>query len=383
MTISLHLVAKAISNVSSKFSILFTPPISFKFTNFSRYLTEEKEVNLNVRDKWDSTPLYYACLCGHPDVVSYLLENGARCEASTFDGERCIYGALTNQIKKMLVNYSVISSRVKRREPFQEFLRRLLEDACESSDITFIVHGVHIKTHKFILAARSSYFEQQFKGRWKDREIVSINNHLVDSSVFYHMIEWIYTGQVKLGIDQLEDALKLCKQCHLDDFAGEILTAFAKADEFVATKRGTKIKTVCVESKGSQRKLAEDLSVLAMLTLPEEFQFQWHYWMELPMGPKPPGTDEYADVVFKVQSSLFHCHQAMFCTRSDYFRALINDHFNESSWDSTLNMPIVQVHNVDPMVFAVVVTHVYSNNQHVRIPYFVYKMGRVLVKVSC
>ena len=100
------------------------------------------------------------------------------------------------------------------------------------------------------------------------------------------MIEWIYTGQVKLGIDQLEDALKLCKQCHLDDFAGEILTAFAKADEFVATKRGTKIKTVCVESKGSQRKLAEDLSVLAMLTLPEEFQFQWHYWMELPMGPE-------------------------------------------------------------------------------------------------
>ena len=131
---------------------------------FFRYLTEEKEVNLNVRDKWDSTPLYYACLCGHPDVVAYLLENGARCEASTFDGERCIYGALTNQIKKMLVNYSVISSRVKRREPFQEFLRRLLEDACESSDITFIVHGVHIKVHKFILAARSTYFEQQFKG---------------------------------------------------------------------------------------------------------------------------------------------------------------------------------------------------------------------------
>ena len=333
---------------------------------FFRYLTEEKEVNLNVRDKWDSTPLYYACLCGHPDVVSYLLENGARCEASTFDGERCIYGALTNQIKKMLVNYSVISSRVKRREPFQEFLRRLLEDACESSDITFIVHGVHIKVHKFILAARSTYFEQQFKGRWKDREVVSINNHLVDSSVFYHMIEWLYTGQVKFGIDQLEDALKLCKQCHLNDFADEILTAFAKADEFVATKRGTKIKTVCVESKESQRKLAEDLSVLAMLTLPSEFQFQWHYWMELPMGPKPPGTDEYTDVVFKVQSSLFRCHQAMFCTRSDYFRALINDHFNESSWDSTLNLPVVQVHNVDPMVFAVVVTHVYSNNQHVR-----------------
>ena len=80
----------------------------------SRYLTDQKEINLNVRDKWDSTPLYYACLCGHPEVVSYLLENGARCEANTFDGERCVYGALTDQIRKMLNNFSVISSRVRR-----------------------------------------------------------------------------------------------------------------------------------------------------------------------------------------------------------------------------------------------------------------------------
>ena len=35
-----------------------------------RYLAEHKEVDVNVRDKWDSTPLYYACLCGHLDLVS-------------------------------------------------------------------------------------------------------------------------------------------------------------------------------------------------------------------------------------------------------------------------------------------------------------------------
>jgi len=33
------------------------------------YLTEHKEVDLNLRDKWDSTPLYYACLCGHLELV--------------------------------------------------------------------------------------------------------------------------------------------------------------------------------------------------------------------------------------------------------------------------------------------------------------------------
>ena len=122
-----------------------------------------------------------------------------------------------------------------------------------------------------------------------------------------------------------------------------------------------------MESRQSQIDLTEDLSVLAMLTLPYEFQFQWHYWMELPMGPKPPGCDQYADVIFKVQTHLFHCHQAIFCTRSDYFRALIHDHFNESEWDPKLNLPVIEVHNVEPMVFAVVVTHVYSNIQHLTI----------------
>ena len=86
----------------------------YPYIPFSRYLTDQKEISLNVRDKWDSTPLYYACLCGHPEVVSFLLENGARCEANTFDGERCVYGALTDQIRKMLNNFSVISSRVRR-----------------------------------------------------------------------------------------------------------------------------------------------------------------------------------------------------------------------------------------------------------------------------
>ena len=88
----------------------------------------------------------------------------------------------------MLVTASVITSRVKRREPFHEFLRRLLEEG-ENSDIVFIVNGSHIKAHKFILAARSDYFEQQLlAGRWRDKNLVTINNSLVDSSVFYRYV---------------------------------------------------------------------------------------------------------------------------------------------------------------------------------------------------
>ena len=133
----------------------------------------------------------------------------------------------------------------------------------------------------------------------------------------------------------------------------------------MSTKRGTKIRHVQIESKQSQTDLQEDLAILAMLTLPYEFQFRWHYWMELPMKPKAPGCDQFADIIFKVQSHLFHCHRAMFCTRSNYFQALINDHFNEGSWDDNLQIPVIEIHNIDASVFAVIVNHVYSNMQNV------------------
>ena len=46
-------------------------------TDQVRQLIEKEDVNLNIRDCWDSTPLYYACLCGHIELVEYLLENGS------------------------------------------------------------------------------------------------------------------------------------------------------------------------------------------------------------------------------------------------------------------------------------------------------------------
>ena len=33
------------------------------------FLVERRDVDLNVRDGWDTTPLYYACLCGHEVTV--------------------------------------------------------------------------------------------------------------------------------------------------------------------------------------------------------------------------------------------------------------------------------------------------------------------------
>lgn len=86
--------------------------MEIKSKDTSRQLLEKEDVQLNIRDKWDSTPLYYACLCGHLETVEYLLENGARCEANTFDGERCLYGALTDQIRTLLKNFKINTTKL-------------------------------------------------------------------------------------------------------------------------------------------------------------------------------------------------------------------------------------------------------------------------------
>jgi len=57
-------------------------------------------------------------------LVEYLLENGARCEAQTFDGERILYGALTNEIRNKLRTYKVTTSRLVARDDYEEFLRK-------------------------------------------------------------------------------------------------------------------------------------------------------------------------------------------------------------------------------------------------------------------
>lgn len=55
----------------------------FKACKIGRYKTVEQIINdtaadLNSKDQWDSTPLYYACLCGHADIVTLLMQNGAK-----------------------------------------------------------------------------------------------------------------------------------------------------------------------------------------------------------------------------------------------------------------------------------------------------------------
>lgn len=123
--------------------------------------------DINCKDQWDSTPLYYACLCGHIEIVQLLMSHGAKCSPATFEGERCLYGALTNEIKDLLVDASQISAHLMLRDEFSEHMRRMFEGIY--SDFTIKCLGGSLQCHKFILAARSSFFGSKFKSKWENK----------------------------------------------------------------------------------------------------------------------------------------------------------------------------------------------------------------------
>ena len=88
-----------------------------------------------------------------PCQVKYLLMNGAVCDSSTFDGERCVYGALTDAIRKLLLDHKMLTSVTKRREAYTEFLRRLWAEE-GGKDVVFSVHGEEVTGHRLELQTK-------------------------------------------------------------------------------------------------------------------------------------------------------------------------------------------------------------------------------------
>ncbi|XP_024915273.1 ankyrin repeat and BTB/POZ domain-containing protein 1 isoform X3 [Cynoglossus semilaevis] len=332
-----------------------------------RYLVEHRDVDLNVRDKWDSTPLYYACVCGYEDLVQYLLTSGrrnrtlgesgklfnstsvsccwwkkqiivsggARCEANTFDGERCLYACLKDSIRRLLKDYKCVGGHLMQHDYFNHFLRTLLEQG-QHGDVEFQVHGQTFQAHRCILSARSEYFAHMFETKWKGKNSISLQHPLINPAAFGAIMQFIYTGRMDIDIGLLEDCRRLAKQCKMADFMEELETKCKQLYDF------------------------------ELILQPWLFMTLWLILRQVGFGELPFNRADsfptYPDICFRVDDFNFLCHKAFFCGRSDYFKALLEDHFSEGGQlQSQPGTPVITLHNISHEVFVHVMYYIYTN----------------------
>ncbi|EPS36927.1 hypothetical protein H072_9470 [Dactylellina haptotyla CBS 200.50] len=132
-------------------------------------------LDLNSVDQFDYSPLILASLCGHYEIVEFLLESGARCDRDTFQGERAVYSALNDRIRSLLLKHDY-SISVDRNQPFVSLISSLWskEVGCASlvgitlprpnGDICLQLsrdESFDYYAHTFILVARSNYFRNR------------------------------------------------------------------------------------------------------------------------------------------------------------------------------------------------------------------------------
>lgn len=334
--------------------------LSCKSGDFSRlqYLVDVKEVDVNIRDKWDSTPLYYACLCGHKQLVQFLLERGAKCEAKTFDGERCLYGALTDEIRDMLKSYKAVDIGHGRQNLYQEFLRQLLES--DNSDIEFVIHEEHIPAHRCILHARSPYFAEMLCMKWAHKAFVHIKSSVVRPEAFRALLRYIYTGYLKIPLECVDDCLRFAKQCQMLTLITQIGKRLETIEKFVPQKPGTEISMLSIEPSQTDAELQNDFDQLAELALPPDLRRLMDIH-DIPFYGEVQDAPPFADVCFSVEGYHFYCHQIFFTRRSDYFKALLTDHFCEAEEDGATAIPVRTLHDVSAKIFSKVVYYMYTD----------------------
>ncbi|KAG5361494.1 BTB/POZ domain-containing protein 3 [Yarrowia sp. C11] len=169
-------------------------------------------VNVNQIDEFDYSPLILASLCGHYEVVEYLLNNGAKCDRDTFQGERCLYGALTDSIRQLLLKFD-ISKAVDATQPFlahlaKVFSRRLFSDVTfrgvsESGETT------EVSAHRFFLASQSVYLKDVVTS--KTKSVIPIVANMDD---FEYCIRYLYFVES----DARESAISHKLEVTFDDF---------------------------------------------------------------------------------------------------------------------------------------------------------------------
>lgn len=294
-----------------------------------KYLVEVAEVDVNEKNEFQATPLFYACLCGHKELVEYLLEQGAILDATTFEGYRCYYAALTEEIHHILRTYK---AKPKNYNSLLENFRQLLANQT-MSDITFVIKSTEVKAHKILMSTNCAYLKQNLDTRWKDRDIVTPKHGLMSVEAFEGLLSYLYTNSVNILVEYVPSLLLLAKQCKLSQLEQLIE---AELDNLHDMKRLIIVPPPIEE-------LEDDLPLIANMR-------------SLVNKIKRGENTEYSDFSIIVEDKVYHCHKVILASRSEYFRSLLCGNFRESSSD------VLKVPQLSSEVYELLLEFIYTND---------------------
>ncbi|KAF9879607.1 BTB/POZ domain-containing protein [Colletotrichum karsti] len=346
-------------------------------------------VNINGKDRFDYTPLIIASLCGHLELVQLLLESGALAERNTFQGERCIYNALNDRIRNLLLEYDY-SKSTDPLQPWAGHITSLLTKSVpKTADISLIASSQSFELHKFLLAARTPYFRKKLTEAPERTSYELPKNIPVDS--FQVALRYLYLGEVPrdlvnarstvteeevlkgvdklshyLEIQQLWEAIlagndrRLARQRYQD----EVQRAQRQVEQFyrekvlghkmvVDTKRVGEIKwrhdnsifadcLLCAhepETEGASKDAEEVESVASNIGIP--------------LGPRMNGTAENRK---PRRSLVIPVHKAILI-RSPYFETMFSSEFKEAQDSEHLHVVTL---DCSPEVLEIVLTFLYT-----------------------
>ncbi|KAJ5241962.1 uncharacterized protein N7469_000289 [Penicillium citrinum] len=326
-------------------------------------------VNVNARDLYDYTPLILASLCGHYEVARLLLESGALCERDTFQGERCLYNALNDRIRNLLLEYDY-SKSTDPLQPLAAHIASLLtRDSPVTADIIVTANEESLHLHKFILAARSPYFHGKLSAA-PDSTTWKIPSH-IPPQAFGAAIRYLYLGEaprelrggpgtgfteseVFEGIDKIATYLEI--RSLVDSILDSGDRRLARQRRSLELSKGrdqleewfrTNVlgnKVVVETSKASDVKWDHNNHIFADVLLRAD---------ELPEEAEDSGT---ATVDGLQKSTLFPCHRAMLL-RSEFFQAMFTSSFREAHVKD--NLHIIDV-DCSPEVLDIILTFLYT-----------------------
>ena len=132
-----------------------------------------------------------------------LLEQGAMCERDTFQGERCLYNALNDRIRNLLLSYDY-SKSTDPLQPFAAHITSLLSRVTPTtSDITVHTGGSTFQLHKFVLSARSPYFATKLAAA--PETTIWRLSHTIPPQSFETCIRYLYLGEATVETVENEE----------------------------------------------------------------------------------------------------------------------------------------------------------------------------------